>query len=716
MNREWRRQSDMPVKVSFADLTHMGQMVAANTFPLGITMVAANAGKELGDEIDFEIFKYPGEFSAYLDDNTPQIACFSAFSWNVRLGHEYARRLKEASPGTVMVFGGPNFPSGHEEQKEFLEKYPAIDCYFEFEGEIAFVEFFRTMREMNFDWEKFKRERRTVPNIRYLVDGEMIAADLAPKISDINLMPSVHLTGICDKFYDDVLIPMFLTTRGCPYRCTFCWEGGDYFTKTPRYDRERIFQELNYIAERVKAERVKVQDLMLVDANFGMFKEDLETAEEIRRLQQKYGWPKTLTVATAKNHKKRTMEIVEILGDTMPSTSAVQTTDEEILKTIKRKNVSMDQMEEMAALTAEKGGQSEAEIILCLQGDAREKHFRSVFDMLDAGMSFIRLYQFIMLPGTEAASRKEREEYGFKTKFRVLPRCFGNYTFRGTTFPVAEVEEIVVANKTLPFEAYQACRSLHLTVEVFNNDSLFIDLIRFLNFNGVKRSKFIAAVHERIVEGGGELAKLYAQYNEEEDRNMWSDSKEVEDFVVESGVIQRYIDGEYGTNELYKYRAMAIFEHLDALHETAYSVARTLLEDEIGSNEMAESYLAELLEFSLLRKRDVLETSRLEKQTFHFDFAALVEGKFLQNPLSLARPEGIELGVFHNDHQRELIAGYVTQYGSDIIGKGRILIRANMNRLYRSARRLDDGKNVRAMPPGDEAHPMDGGPKFNVGN
>ncbi|MDP7182404.1 MAG: cobalamin B12-binding domain-containing protein, partial [Alphaproteobacteria bacterium] len=220
----------MPVKVSFADLTHMGQMVAANTFPLGITMVAANAQKELGDEIDFEVFKYPGEFSAYLDDNTPQIACFSAFSWNVRLAHEYARRLKEASPRTIMVFGGPNFPSGHEEQKEFLEKYPAIDCYFEFEGEIAFITFFRAMQEIDFDWVKFKCEHRTVPNIRYLVDGEMIEADLAPKISDINLMPSVHLTGISDKFYDDVLIPMFLTTRGCPYRCTFCWEGGDYFT------------------------------------------------------------------------------------------------------------------------------------------------------------------------------------------------------------------------------------------------------------------------------------------------------------------------------------------------------------------------------------------------------------------------------------------------------------------------------------------------------
>ncbi len=705
----------MPVKVSFADLTHMGQMVAANTFPLGITMVAANAQEELGDEIDFEIFKYPDDFSAYLDNNTPQIACFSAFSWNVRLGHEYARRLKEVSPGTIMVFGGPNFPSGHEEQKEFLEKYSAIDCYFEFEGELSFVAFFRAMQEMDFDWDKFKRERSTVPNIRYLVDDEMIVADLAPKISDINKMPSAHLTGLSDKFYDDILIPMFLTTRGCPYRCTFCWEGGEYFTKTLRYDQERITHELNYIAERVK-----VSDVVLVDANFGMFKEDLETAGEIRRLQQKYGWPKTLISATAKNHKKRTMEIIEILGDTMPPTSAVQTTDEEILKIIKRKNVSMDQMEEMAALTAEKGGQSEAEIILCLQGDTREKHFRSIFDMLDAGMSYIRLYQFIMLPGTQAASCEDREDYGFETKFRVLPRCFGNYTFRGETFPVADVEEIVIANKTLPFEDYQACRALHLTVEIFNNDSIFIDLIRFLNFSCVKRSKFIAAVHERIVEGGGELAKLYAQYSEEEARNRWSNCEEVESFVIEPGVIQRYIDGEYGTNELYKYRAMAIFEHLDVLHEIAYSVARELLEEEIGSDETAESYLAELLEFSLLRKRDVLETDRLEKQTFHFDFAALVEGKFLQNPLSLARPKGIELGIFHNDHQRELIAGYVTQYGSDLIGKGRILVRANMDRLYRSVRRLDDSGDMRAMLPGDEARPgdsgWDGGPKFNVWN
>ena len=56
----------MAVKISFADLTHTGQKVHANVFPLGISMVAAYAMQELGDEIDAEVFRYPDDFNAYL--------------------------------------------------------------------------------------------------------------------------------------------------------------------------------------------------------------------------------------------------------------------------------------------------------------------------------------------------------------------------------------------------------------------------------------------------------------------------------------------------------------------------------------------------------------------------------------------------------------------------------------------------------------------------
>ena len=91
----------MSTKVSFADLTHTGQLVAANTFPLGISMVAAYAKQELERNIDIDIFKYPEEFSKYLENDLPTIACFSNFSWNLRLGYEYARRIKKISPELV---------------------------------------------------------------------------------------------------------------------------------------------------------------------------------------------------------------------------------------------------------------------------------------------------------------------------------------------------------------------------------------------------------------------------------------------------------------------------------------------------------------------------------------------------------------------------------------------------------------------------------------
>ena len=116
----------MSVKVSFADLTHTGQVVAANTFPLGITFVGSFARQELGDEIDLELFKYPDDFADYLDDNTPRIAGFSCFTWNLRLHHEYAKRIKEVSPETITVFGGPHFPGSAEEQKAFLENSRAL--------------------------------------------------------------------------------------------------------------------------------------------------------------------------------------------------------------------------------------------------------------------------------------------------------------------------------------------------------------------------------------------------------------------------------------------------------------------------------------------------------------------------------------------------------------------------------------------------------------
>ena len=109
------------MKVSFAEFTHTGKGI--DTFvsiPLGVGQVAANAIKHLGDAIDVEMFKYPQDFTSFLSRETPGIAGFSNYMWNDSLNHEFARRIKEHSPRTIIIFGGPNFPAEAEEQEAYL--------------------------------------------------------------------------------------------------------------------------------------------------------------------------------------------------------------------------------------------------------------------------------------------------------------------------------------------------------------------------------------------------------------------------------------------------------------------------------------------------------------------------------------------------------------------------------------------------------------------
>jgi hypothetical protein len=496
--------------------------------------------------------------------------------------------------------------------------------------------------------------------------------------------PSPYLAGHVDKFFDEVLAPMMQTTRGCPYTCTFCWEGGDYFKKTKRFSNERIKAELHYIADRVK----NIPDFQIVDANFGMFKDDLETAKEIMVVKRghPYSWPKSIISATAKNHKERTIELVEILGDIMPPKASIQSTDDTVLGNIRRKNVSISAMVEMAKASAKEGGQSESEIILCLEGDTKKAHFQSVFDMLDAGMTYIRMYQFIMLPGTQSNSTEARTKFQVDTRFRVMPRCFGFYSLYDQSFPVAEIDEFVIANSTMSYTDYQDCRELHLTVEIFNNDSIFLDLIQLLNLYNIPRSEFIRAVHKKVKKKDSVISELYSSYCKEEMRNLSDTMGDLETFTHQSNNLQQYLDGYYGTNELLKYRYLATFENIEALHELAYGVSITLLKKRDQYSTELGHFLKELHKFSLMRKMDTLATEQTTRAVFHYDFPKLMGNSFTLNPFKVSRPDGVEIEFFHSSAQRDLISGYINQHGTSMISLGKILVRANLGRMYRSAR------------------------------
>ena len=66
-----------------------------------------------------------------------------------------------------------------------------------------------------------------------------------------------------------------------------------------------------------------------------------------------------------------------------------------------------------------------------------------------------------------------------------------------------------------------------------------------------------------------------------------------------------------------------------------------------------------------------------------------MDSKLLSDPFEANRPARIDVEVYHSDAERQLINGYLKQCGDTLIGLGRILLRSNMNRMYRNARSLD---------------------------
>ncbi len=664
----------MKINIAFADLTYTNQGISSNSFPFGAALVASYAKKKLGDKIDYELFKYPDDFKNCLENKNPKIVCFTNYSWTFDISYEFSKRIKKKFPDTIIIFGGPNYPNEVYTQTKFLTSYPDIDFYIKGEGEISFVELFNNLEKFNFNATAFRKSKIKSGNCHYMAGEEFIAGNTLPRISNLDDIPSPYLSGSLDKFFDKVLTPTIQTIRGCPFKCTFCQEGKDYFTKIYKFSRERVKEELEYIAKRVK-----VPNLMLVDSNFGMYKQDIEISKDIRDIRKRDDWPKYIEVSLGKS--KKILESISILEGSLPVHVAVQSTDETVLENINRKNIPTQTAIEVIKDGDSFGGSSFSEIILGLPEDTLEKHYKSMFDMIDAGANVVRSHQLLMLPDSDMDTREYRNKYGMETRYRVQPKCFGNYKLFGETFPCAEVDELCIINKTLSYEDYLKCRFLDLTVELFYNNGVFREYINLLNQHKIPASILVKRINQEIENSS--LKEFYNGYMKETKESLWKDKNELDKFMKSPGMVEKYIQKDLRANEQLKYRAIAFFSKMKDLHNIVLKSTKEILKEKSSLNEAKENYLNELTRFSLLRKDNLLSLDRTKTDEFHYDFVKISKRDFDDAPLSYFNSEKLNINFSHSNEQKELILRYIEQFGSSQNNLGTMLSKSPVDEFYR---------------------------------
>jgi radical SAM superfamily enzyme YgiQ (UPF0313 family) len=663
-------------QIYLIDLAHeSGLGLSSDTMPLQLGLIGAYCQKKHGSSVNIRIFKFVKDFVKAMAEEKPFIIGASNYLWNINLNYKFVSAVKKKYPEIIAIFGGPNYPDETDEQVQWLIEHPNADFYIFKDGEMPFSGLVAALLEMS---NVLSVKKAKLPSCHSLVEGEKYFGEVVERIRDLSIVPSPYTSGLMDSFFEYRLIPTIQTTRGCPFSCAYCAEGDSYYNFVAKKLLEAKKAEIDYIIKKVK----HTKNLRITDSNFGMYKEDVEFCRHLSEVQKKTGYPEYLGCSAGKNQHERILKCNELLGGVIRLTASVQSLVPEVLKNIKRDNISLEDMMALSDKVSDSMTNSYSEIILGLPGDSLDGERQSMEGLMKAGISNITQHQFALIHGTSLNLKVNREKFGMVGMFRPIQRCIGMYSFDGEKFPAIEAEEICVANNTLSFKNYLEARQLYLSVGMFYNDRIFGDIHALLRLLKLSTWGWLNLVHESVSSCNSEIKNLYDRFAKETRNELWENKEAM--FRDVSANIEKYIAGEIGGNLIYKYRALGFIKHFSELHKIAFKALRTYLS--VNKAE-CEPVVKDMELFSWFQRHDVLNSDIEEEAEFEYDILKMIRNPSLaRNGFSLEDIHyPINVSIRHTKEQKESIKRQLEFYGSDLGGLTMLLSRFPIKRFYREA-------------------------------
>ena len=659
------------LKIYLADLTYNTVSLATDSLPLNIGFVAAYCKQQFGEKVDIKLFKYSQDLEKAIKDSAPDILGMSNYPWNFNLGLSFFKIIKEISPNTVTVMGGPNIPLYDEDRTSFILKNPLIDFYVYLEGEEPFSNLVEKFFEHKNNANKLKMN--PIDGIVHRVDNNnIIKGTWLKRRKILDEIPSPYLGGFMDKFFDGKLSPMIETNRGCPFTCTYCHEGHSLITKVNYFSLDRVYEELDYIALKRPP---SVSHLMFVDPNFGMYERDLEICEYISKIQKDKNYPRAIFASTGKNRKDRIAKAISKLNGTLKFWLSVQSMDEEVLKNIKRQNIKLDAMTGLVDTYNSQGLPSSSESIICLPGETLESHINTLSKLIDTGVESITTYNLMLLNGTEMTLKSTREKFGLKTHFRIIPRDFGKLS-DGTIS--AEIEEIVTSSNSMTFDEYVTGRVYHLLISILWSNITYSPFFKFMQKKNISLMNFFTYIKNNYKQGPKSFANFVDSFIKDTKGELWESQESLLEHVKKEENYQKLLEGKLGHNLIHDYNAKSM--HLfPEWNDYFYDIFKEQIKyDSLSSEE--KNFVIELKNYCASRIHNIWGNDRInDNPCYEFNYNIINWLKiFKNNPKKISEfkfnePKKIE---FRFTKQQNIdIDNNLKRYGKTPTGIGRVIIK-----------------------------------------
>jgi radical SAM superfamily enzyme YgiQ (UPF0313 family) len=677
------------LKIYLGDLTHDTVGLATEVFPLNVGLVGAYCKKKFGDAVEITLFKYIQDLENAIYQNPPDILALSNYPWCHNIDMAMLRLLASKRPEALRVLGGPNFPHQPNQQIDFLTQRPLIDIYPYLDGEVSFsnfVEFVLKTGSLEEARELLKTE--AISGCAHLgIDGKLVAAPMPIRLKELDEIPSPYLMGLMDKFFDGRLSPMIQTNRGCPFSCTYCSDGTQKVSKVNHFSVDRVKAELEYIGQRVPK---STKALFISDLNFGMYTRDAEICMEIGRIKDVYDYPYFIDTTTGKNSKERVISNIEKLAGSLGMTMSVQSMTTDVLRNIKRENLRLDDFLGLKPAVQRVGLATNAEVILGLPGETKEGHIESIDKLLSLEMDHVLSYTLMMLNGTEMNNPEQRQKWGYKTKFRVIPRDF---TALKSGENIVEVEEVAIESNTLPFEDYVFTRKFIIVLYIINNRGLK-PLLRFLLQNKLQIKDLVIRMLNSLSEGKAhetmapeKLAYYVGEFERETRDELWNSEEELVSFFQDPKNFNGLVDGTYGANLLQTYKAKIWGHCFEQVVSCAFAHAKELISDS-GIHGDSLVQLEELEKYCRGMTFNLMGEDRLftvPEVDLSYDIAAWAGDPDCKSLNEYAWSNSKKVRFILTEQQFNYLEENFKHFGRSDLGRGKVLIRISPNTLWRKA-------------------------------
>lgn len=433
------------MRIFLADLQNSYYRYIRNSVPIGMGFVAAYLKHKFGDNVTLHQFRKFEEIYEAAKEYKPDLVAFGSYSWNTQLTLKTATYIRNTFPNVLVAVGGPDVSQNTNITNQEALAYRQVDFYMPNEGEAPTANIVEKFLSLS-DPDKVRAE--SLPGC-ISVDPEAglpMGTVIARFEEDINNIPSPYLSGLMDRFLENIdYLPIIQTARGCPYRCTFCVSGKDTWSKVKPFDLDRVKAEIDYI-ERLAKNRY----MRFADENFGILHRDVEIAEYLMETRQKTGFPHSVSIYTDKHPTDRVKHISYLLRDMMPFNISYQSATHDVLENIKRINLKDKAVSEAISYARQHDLTLVSELIFALPGESLKSYLSSIDKLLDFRFESIAMNQLRILKGSEMDDPADREKHGVRTMFSMSENGYTQHP----EMENIEIDEWVIENNTLSEEDY----------------------------------------------------------------------------------------------------------------------------------------------------------------------------------------------------------------------------------------------------------------------